>query len=92
MIINEIFKDFLINLAENSHIWGEIFEIMKKTLEDFEKKLEDFEKTQCYGVGLTQCDSLKPVRNKVLDNQSQFMNSPCGDPNKELNHKEENQK
>ena len=29
---------------------------------------------------------------KVLDNQSQFMNSPCGDPNKELNHKEENQK
>ena len=29
---------------------------------------------------------------KVLDKQSQLMNSPCGDPNKELNHKEENQK
>ena len=28
---------------------------------------------------------------KVLDKQSQLMNSPCGDPNKELNHKEENQ-
>ena len=28
---------------------------------------------------------------KVPDKQSQLMNSPCGDPNKELNHKEENQ-
>ena len=28
---------------------------------------------------------------KVLDKQSQLMNSPCGDQNKELNHKEENQ-
>ena len=27
----------------------------------------------------------------MLDKQSQLMNSPCGDPNKELNHKEENQ-
>ena len=34
----------------------------------------------------------KTIKTKVLDNQSQFMNSPCGDPNKELNHKEENQK
>ena len=32
------------------------------------------------------------VTTKVLDKQSQLMNSPCGDPNKELNHKEENQK
>jgi len=32
------------------------------------------------------------IETKVLDNQSQFMNCPCGDPNKELNHKEENQK
>ena len=32
-----------------------------------------------------------PVFTKVLDKQSQLMNSPCGDPNKELNHKEENQ-
>ena len=32
-----------------------------------------------------------PAYTKVLDKQSQLMNSPCGDPNKELNHKEENQ-
>ena len=32
-----------------------------------------------------------PLEYKVLDKQSQLMNSPCGDPNKELNHKEENQ-
>jgi len=31
------------------------------------------------------------IKPKVLDKQSQLMNSPCGDPNKELNHKEENQ-
>ena len=31
------------------------------------------------------------IHHKVLDKQSQLMNSPCGDPNKELNHKEENQ-
>ena len=30
-------------------------------------------------------------QSKVLNNQSQFMNSPCGDPNKEQNHKEKNQ-
>ena len=64
MIINENFKDFLINLAENSHIWGEIFEILKKTLKDFEKKLKDLEKTQCYGVFMIQCDSLKSVKKK----------------------------
>ena len=33
----------------------------------------------------------KSPQTKVLDKQSQLMNSPCGDPNKELNHKEENQ-
>ena len=37
----------------------------------------------CKGSGAISC--------KVLDKQSQLMNSPCGDPNKELNHKEENQ-
>ena len=36
--------------------------------------------------------SERVVRVKVLDKQSQLMNSPSGDPNKELNHKEENQK
>ena len=36
-------------------------------------------------------DLTKPMWTKVLDKQSQLMNSPCGDPNKELNHKEENQ-
>ena len=31
-------------------------------------------------------------KSKVLHKQSQLMNSPCGDPNKELNHKEEKPK
>ena len=40
----------------------------------------------------TNCNTPQHVgHNKVLDKQSQLMNSPCGDPNKELNHKEENQ-
>ena len=29
---------------------------------------------------------------KVPNDQRQFMKSACGDPNKELNHKEENKK
>ena len=53
MITNEIFQDFLMNLDENSHIWREIFELKKKL---FEKN------SQCYGVDLTQSDSLKSVK------------------------------
>ena len=44
MVINENFKDFLINLAQNSRIWGEIFNILKKNPQDFEEKLNDLEK------------------------------------------------
>ena len=34
------FKDFFISLAENSHIWREMFEISKKKkIKDFETKL-----------------------------------------------------
>ena len=36
MIINEKFKYFLKNLAQNSHIWMEMFETLKKPL-DFKK-------------------------------------------------------
>ena len=34
----------MINLAENSHIWREVFEILKKNSKDFEEKLKAFEK------------------------------------------------
>jgi len=43
MVIDENFKDFLINLAQNSRIWGEMFKILKKT-QDFEEKPNDLEK------------------------------------------------
>ena len=57
IIIDGIFKDFfLINLADNSHIWRAIFEIKKKILR---KKLKDFEKTRSRS---DSADSLKSVK------------------------------
>ena len=55
-------KIFVINLAENSHIWREIFEILKKKLKNIEKNTRLLKKTQCYGVNLTQSNSLKAVK------------------------------
>ena len=63
MITNEIFKDFLMNLDENSHIWREIFEFFFKL--DFEKNSRLMKKTQCYGVDPTQSDSLKSVKKSL---------------------------
>ena len=64
MVKNETFKDFLIILAQNSCIWGEMFKILKKTLKILRKNSTIWKKTQCYGVFRTQCDSLKSVIKK----------------------------
>ena len=58
MIMNENFKVFFEKFGSKSHIWGEMFEILKKPL-DFEKNSMILKKTQCYGVLKTQWDSLK---------------------------------
>ena len=65
MVKNETFKDFLIILAQNSCIWGEMFKILKKTLKILRKNSTIWKKTQCYGVFRTQCDSLKSVKKKA---------------------------
>ena len=66
MVKNETFKDFLIILAQNSCIWGEMFKILKKTLKILRKNSTIWKKTQCYGVFRTQCDSLKSVKKSLL--------------------------
>ena len=57
MVKNETFKDFLIILAQNSCIWGEMFKILKKNPQDFEEKLNDLEKklnaTESLGLSAT---------------------------------------
>ena len=66
MVKNETFKDFLIILAQNSCIWGEMFKILKKKPSRFWGKTQQVgKKTQCYGVFRTQCDSLKSVKKKA---------------------------
>ena len=57
MVKNETFKDFLIILAQNSCIWGEMFKVLKKKPQDFEEKLNDLEKklnaTESLGLSAT---------------------------------------
>ena len=45
MVKNETFKDFLIILAQNSCIWGEMFKILKKTLKILRKNSTIWKKT-----------------------------------------------
>ena len=56
MVLNENFKDFLINLAQNSHIWGKCLKF-KKNPHDLEDKLNDLEKklnaTESLGLSAT---------------------------------------
>ena len=77
MVKNETFKDFLIILAQNSCIWGEMFKILKKTLKILRKNSTIWKKTQCYGVFRTQCDSLKSVKKslgyRLLINQGRLL-------------------
>ena len=75
MVKNETFKDFLIILAQNSCIWGEMFKILKKTLKILRKNSTIWKKTQCYGVFRTQCDSLKSVNKKACTKATRRSNS-----------------
>ena len=52
MVKNETFKDFLIILAQNSCIWGEMFKILKKKPSRF------WGKTQRFGKKLNATESL----------------------------------
>ena len=50
MVITEIFREFLINLAQNSRIWWEMFKILTKKPQDFEEKLDA---TESLGLSAT---------------------------------------
>ena len=68
--------------------------LLEERLADSERALEEM--GQLFSSTKLELDSVREnvagmEETKVLDKQSQLMNSPCGDPNKELNHKEENQ-
>ena len=58
MKISKFFDKFCWKLT---YFEGNI-KIFEKNLKDFEKNSRLLKKTQCYGVGLTQSDSIKSVK------------------------------